>query len=157
MSDIRILQKETYLSMIHNAVGTKMFRDLWAVDLVAGVMDLTENGSKSCAVFVSSVLYLFDLISSKRATVKNLVQDLEASGWKEMDMFPNPGDVVVWEPRKQNGHKSMHIGFYLGDAKAVSNDWKSGTAREHHMTYGFKKNGQPIRKIAAVYTHDFLK
>lgn len=153
---MEILQKGTYLSMIRNAAGTKMFRSLWGFNPRLGMKDLLDSGKKSCAVFVSSVLFLFGLVSSKRATVVSLEQDLIASGWRKI-LFPGPGDIIIWEPRMQGGHRNIHIGFFLGGNRAMSNDWKSCAVREHHWTYGTKKNGQPVRRITAVYTHDFLK
>ena len=156
MSNVTLLHKETYLSMIRNAAGTKMFRNLWANDSEAGLVDLTENGSKSCAVFVSSVLYLFGLISSKRATVESLERNLVASGWTDTSMSPGVGDVIVWEPIHQNGHVNAHVGFCLNTKQAVSSNWKTGHIGIHHITYGTKKNGYPVRLIEAVYTHDFL-
>lgn len=146
-----LLKKRTYLAMLSNSAGTKMFKNLWAWPM----NDLLEDGKKSCAVFVSSVLFLFGHVKSKRATVASLEQDLVASGWRKAD-FPMPGDVLVWEPRMQNGHRNRHVGFYLGDRRAVSNNWKTGSVGTHHFTYGEKKNGKPVREIEAVYTHSFL-
>ncbi len=156
MSEIEILQKDTYISMIRNAPGTKMFRTLWARQPALPMTDLLGNGKRACAVFASVVLYLFGLVSSKRATVESLERDIVASGWRKTEM-PNVGDVIVWEPRRQGGHVSVHIGFFIGCGQAVSNDWKSGTIKKHHVTYGVKKNGDPVRRITAIYTHDFLK
>lgn len=158
MGDIEILQTETYLSMLGNLAGTKMFRNLWAMQSGCGPIDLLEDGKKPCAVVVSSVLLLFGLVGSKRATVEGLERDLVASGWSWGEEIPRVlGSVLVWEPRLQNGHKNPHVGFYIGNGFAVSNDWKSGVVKTHHVTYGIKKNGEPVRRITMIYTHDFLK
>ena len=159
MRVIEILQKETYLSVLLNAPGTKMFRCLWALT-DSGKEDLLDDGKKACAVFASSVLFLFGLAQSRRATVDGFERDLIASGWKKA-AEPVSGDVIFWEPRMQAGHRNKHVGFYICRDMAVSTDWNTGSVRAHHMTYGVKKRGKnagnPVRRITAIYTHDFLR
>ncbi|MFZ3008954.1 MAG: hypothetical protein WA048_00800, partial [Minisyncoccia bacterium] len=66
------------------------------------------------------------------------VKDLKKNGWIETTE-PIIGSIVVWrEGKTTNGHS--HIGFYVGDNKAVStdswkktvekNDWKFDGKRE---------------------------
>ena len=141
--------------MVQNASGTKMFRCLYAEN-DGELQELLGEGKRSCAVFVSSVLYLFDLIDSQKATVVGLERGLIESGWCET-IAPQPGEIIFWEPQQQNGGVNAHAGFYLGKNLAISNDWRSGIPIIHHMTYGITKEGSPVRKITAIYTHQFLK
>lgn len=146
-----ILQKESYLAMIHNAVGSSLFRNLYL--LVDGEKrDILNEGSLSCAFFVSSILHQFQLTAMPHATVSGLERDLKESGWTLAET-PRVGDVLIWEPKLQGSGTNAHVGFYLGDDRAISNDWQTRMPAEHHLTYGTNPDGTPIRAVVAVYTH----
>lgn len=84
---------DTYLGAIKNSIGSKMFRNLYAkVD--GKKVDITKNGNLSCAVFVSSILFLFKLIKGVHATVNGTIRDLKESGWIETKT-PEIGCVLV--------------------------------------------------------------
>jgi hypothetical protein len=150
-----ILKKESYLAMINNAVGTNIFRNLYA--LVDGEKnDIVENGDLSCAFFVSSILHQFHLITSPHATVSGLERDLKNSGWKVTGEY-HQGDVIIWEPKIQNNNEiHTHAGFFIGEDQAISNSCENKTPQKHHFTFGFKPDGSAERNIVAVYTQDFL-
>jgi len=152
---LEILSKESYLTMIANAVGSNIFRTLYA--LVDGVKeDILQDGDKSCAYFVSSVLYQFKFIASPHATVSGLERDLKESGWHLVDT-PHEGDILIWESISQAGDEShSHTGFYIGNEQAVSNSYKVKTPVTHHMIFGTNPDGSPARSITAIYTHDVL-
>ncbi|MFZ6015621.1 MAG: hypothetical protein ACOYUZ_04700 [Patescibacteria group bacterium] len=144
----------SYLAMIKNSVGSKAYRNFYgAVD--GKCRDLVQGGNLSCAFFVSGILNFFDLINDPHLTVAGLIKDLEKSGWKKVRK-PKEGDVLIWEPVDFTGDgvKHAHVGFYLGNEKAVSNSWKSGTPIKHHCTFGVKA-GKPKRRITAMYRHHF--
>ena len=149
-----ILQKESYLAMIRNAEGANIFRNLYVM-IEGKPEDILKDGKRSCAVFVSSVLCQFKLVSSAHATVAGLERDLEQSGWRRVDT-PQLGDVLVWEPKLQGETESSHAGFYLGGDKAISNNWNTRVPEQHHFTYGTNKDGTPARRLTAIYTHDFV-
>jgi hypothetical protein len=135
--EIRVvpLQFDTYLAVIENSIGSLMFKNLYVS--VDGVKkDATEDGWLSCAFYVSSILTLFKYIKEIHGTVASTVKDLKDSGWVEI-AEPIIGSVVVWkEGVGTNGHS--HIGFYVGDGMAVSNDsWK-----KHPIKYDWKFNGK---------------
>jgi len=116
------LQFDTYIAVIENSVGSNMFKNLYVT--VDGVKkDATEDGWLSCAFYVSSVLTLFKYIKEIHGTVASTVKDLKNSGWVEIDE-PVVGSVIVWKSGENtNGHS--HIGFYVGNDMAISNDsWK---------------------------------
>ncbi len=155
MPKVKLIFLETYLSLVKGAVGTNMFRH--AYGLVDGKRkDLTQDGNLSCAYFPSFVLKHFDLIKESHTTVSGLVRDMEESGWKKIRQA-KPGCVLVWSPmddRKDRnysfGHR--HIGFFLGQEKAISNLSSKKTPGVHHWTFG-KKDGKPKRRIEAMYWH----
>lgn len=140
---------DTYIAVIENSVGSNIFRNLYA-KVNGKKTDITENGNLSCALFVSSVIYWSKLIKNIHATVDGVVKDLEESGWKKVKK-PRVGSVLVWEKNdfgSRNFHK--HIGFYIGDGKAISNSSKLKQPTEHHWTFGNTKN-KPMRKIESIF------
>lgn len=146
---------DTYIVVIKNSVGSKMFRNSYA-KVNGKKKDILKNGKVSCAFFVSSVLALFPLFKlikyPPHSTVDGTVKDLEQSGWQkistENEKKPKIGSIIVWE-KNHNSHK--HIGFYIGNNKAIStNSIKKGRPAIHHWTYGIKRN-KPGRKVEAIF------
>ena len=119
---LQIDRKRTYLEMIHNSVGTKMFQSLFIQDntdlrntfteqaqadpeeierlynITEGQsIDILRKGQVSCAVFVSGVLVLNEfipLMTAKSVTLKKL---LEQNGWEVTTKEKiKPGDVIFW-------------------------------------------------------------
>lgn len=139
---------ESYLKMIKNSIGTKMFRNLY-LKRGSRRIDATENGDLSCAFFVSNILLIWGLISKGHATIKNTIKDMRKNGWKEISPKKvRPGDIIVWEEKKSDkGRIRFHIGFYIGDKKTISHSDGVKAISCHHWTYGNK------RKIIAVYRY----
>ena len=147
---------DTYIAVIKNSVGSKMFRNSYA-KINGKKTDILQNGMLSCAFFVSSILVLSKLIKEIHGTVDGTVKDLEQSGWQQIAK-PKIGSVLVWEKidfGNKNFHK--HIGFYIGNNKAIStNSFKKRQPAVHHWTYGIKRN-KPARKIEAIFYNKKLK
>ncbi|MFH1308699.1 MAG: hypothetical protein ABIH51_01665, partial [Patescibacteria group bacterium] len=98
--DIKKLKYDSYIRMIKNSVGTKMFRNLY-IEIDNKKIDATQNGNLSCAFFVSNILLIFGLTSNGHATVKSTIKDMEEFGWKKISKDKiKPGDVIVWEKKK---------------------------------------------------------
>lgn len=153
-SNIIPLLFETYLALVKNSVGAKTFRNSYAK--VGGKKkDILENGGLSCAFFVSSILVICDLIREIHATVGGTAKDLEKSGWVKIGK-PEIGSVIVWEAVDFGRGEHKHIGFYVGDGKAISNHHKKGFPVVHHWTFG-EKNGKERRKVEAIYWNERLK
>ncbi len=131
---MKILFFENYLTMIRGSVGTNMFRNLYA-EIEWAKKDITENGNLSCAFFVSSLLKILGLTKEIHATVDGTVRDLLSSEWYEISE-PKVGAVLVWE-KVDFGENSFHkhIGFYMGENKAISNDAKIGNPQIHDYTF----------------------
>ena len=142
--------------MIENAAKGEnwMFRNFY-IEKDGEVKDSLEDGKNSCAVFASSILVLFnDLfhwIKGPHTTVTSTEKDMIESGWEETDSL-RPGAVLVWEKKEgHDGKMHSHIGFYIGDNEAISNDSRgTGFPHRHHYTYG------GTRKIEKIYWHDEL-
>lgn len=140
---------DTYISVIKNSVGTKMFRNFFVVEN-GKKKDAMKNGVLSCAYFVSFILCALGFIKRIHGTVDSAVKDLKESGWAEIKA-PKVGSVLVWEEKDfGDGDTHKHIGFYIGDNKAISNSFKFKTPIKHHYTFGTVK-GKPKRKIEAIF------
>lgn len=148
---------KNYLAKIENSLGTKLFRSYFA-KIDGQEKDVLENGRLSCAVFVSSILILCGLIKGPprgpHSVVKSLIKNLEDSGWKKIRK-PRTGAVLIWEPMKIGEIPTNHVGFFWEKKTAISNRTEMLSPMKHHWTYGIK-NGQPIRKITAIYWHSKL-
>lgn len=134
---------ETYLAVIKNSIGSKLFRNFYA-KVNGKKTDILRNGELSCAFYVSSILLLFRLIKTGHATVDSTVRDLKQSGWKNIKK-PKIGSIIVWKKisfGNKDSHK--HIGFFIGNNKAISNISKLGYPREHHWTFGSKRKVELI-------------
>lgn len=140
--------KESYLTVIKNSAGTKLFQNFY-LKINNRKQDILKNGELSCAFFVSSILIIFGLIKKIHCTVSSTIKDLKKSGWKKSKKV-KIGSVIIWEEKQ--GHQ--HIGFYIGKNKAISNAfylYKKRTPFIHHFTYNNK------RKIKTIFWHPKLE
>lgn len=147
---LKLLFFDTYLSMIQNSLGSKMFRTIYAV-IDKKKKDILENGRVACALYVSSLLVINKLMGEIHATVDSTVKALKKTGWKNISK-PRLGCIIVWEKvdfGKNDLHK--HIGFYIGNRQAISNSSKKGYPVKHDVTF----NGK--RKIELLLWHPKLK
>lgn len=142
--NIQKLNHKNYLTMIENSIGTNMFRNFYVHFKDSGIeKDVMDDGDKSCAAYVSSILYLNNLIKKPHATVDSAVKDMEESGWTKT-YNPKQGDVVIWEEKE--GY--THIGFWWSETEAISNSFIEKRPTKHDLTYG------NTRKITAIYTKE---
>ncbi len=141
---------KSYVSTIKNSIGSNLFQNLYAT-VDGKEVDITTNGNLSCAYYASSILLIFKLIKSVHATVDGTVRDLKEFGWVEIKE-PKIGAVLVWE-KVDFGNKQYHkhIGFYIGEEKAISNDQEKGCPNEHDWQF----NGK--RKIEAIFWNPKLE
>lgn len=141
-SKLQKLYFRTYIQMIHDSVGTNMFRHLYA----KGKLDLKEvdaldDGYNSCAYYVSSILKLFGKATDFHATVARTVEDLIDSGWV-VTKRPKAGDVVVWEAQKFDDGWHKHIGFCIGNGRAISNSWTERVPIEHDLYFDGQRGAE---------------
>ncbi|MBP9822284.1 MAG: hypothetical protein KBC81_02485 [Candidatus Pacebacteria bacterium] len=154
---VRIKKLRSLLAIVENAVkdgDNYLFRNLYA-DEDGQEIDILENGRNSCGVFVSWILLTLGLIKSPHATVHATEKDMLDSGWFEVKEL-EPGAVIVWEKREGamfDGERipKEHIGFYVGNNAAISNDSKkTGFPWSHHVTYDGTRN------VEKIYWHNDL-
>jgi hypothetical protein len=82
------------------------------------------------------------------------VEDMKKSGWRQVRR-PKVGSVLVWEELRFDDGAHSHMGFYIGNKRAISNSRVKRVPAVHHWTYG-TKNGKSNRRITAVYWHKKL-
>lgn len=150
---LKFLKKKNYLVMIENAARGEnwMFRNFYA-EVNGKKRDILGGGRWSCAVFVSSILYLNKLIGDIHANTDSVEKDMIKNGWRKVKEL-RPGAVIFWEKRIAEDDKASHghNGFYIGNDTAISNDSRgAGFPHKHHSTY----NG--ARKIEKIYWHPVL-
>lgn len=147
----------SYMAAVENSVGSNLFRNLY-FKIKGESIDVLEDGDLSCAVFVTSLLYLFDLIEEKHTTVNGTIEDIEKFGWYKITE-PKKGAIILWGFKKKDDGtqgKHRHVGFYIDEETAISNDSDSRVVWKHHPTYGTFPNGETKRDIQALYWHDKL-
>ncbi|MEI7741146.1 MAG: hypothetical protein WCJ29_01425 [bacterium] len=142
---MKFLTRENIISMVQASVGAKLWRHNFA--LVDGhKKDLVKNGRLSCAFFVSSILFHFKMISDLHTTVEGTERDMLANNFRRVKK-PVPGDVIVWGP--SNIHDvtpHLHIGFFIGGTRAISNSSRFGFPIRHDINFGAQN-----RKITGFY------
>lgn len=131
----RRLYFKTYLQLVRNSVGSNMFRNFYVHTKDKGEFDALDDGENSCAFYVSSVLVILKKMSGVHGTVGSTTKDLKKSGWQEAKK-PKPGDVLVWEAQKFADGLRQHIGFYIGDDRAISTSLATKTPVEHDKNFG---------------------
>ncbi len=147
----------SYTASIKNSVGTDLFRQLY-FHIGDTSIDVLEDGDLSCATYVTGILYLFDLIQERHTTVVSTIEDMKQSGWYEIEQ-PRTGAVILWDFKKGDDGtqgKHRHVGFYINDKLAVSNDSATRVVAAHHPTFGTDENGDARRRVLAYYWNDRL-
>lgn len=155
---LRIKKLKSLLAIVENSAkgDNYLFRNLYA-DENGKEIDIFENGGTACCGHISWILLALELIKHPHAAVYGTEKDMVTSGWYEIKEL-KPGAVIVWENKMSDrglqGEKNVelsHLGFYMGNDLAISNDSKgSGFPHKHHYTYN---NTRQIKKI---YWHDEL-
>jgi hypothetical protein len=152
----KFLLKNTYFARLNKLPGSKIFQNS-IFEINGKEVDLTKNGSLSCAAVVSGFLFTFNNLARNfiwikeiHLTVESTIADLKAHGWREINELKK-GSVLVWEPKIQSdGKPHRHIGFYCGNNLAISNDSEGSYPVQHHCTFKEK------RKIENIFWHPAL-
>lgn len=151
---VKVLILETLMEVLKKSVGTKMFQTIWT-GVNSQKKDITEQGELSCAFYVSSILSMFGLIDRAHATVTGTVEAMERAGWKKSKIL-KPGVIIVWDRPRDNSHNHTHIGFYIGNNKAISNSSNTKCPAIHHYTFG-SENVKSFRNVISLYKHEKLR
>lgn len=152
---MKILREKTYLKMIENSIGTKIFNSIFA-EVEGQEKDLLNDGEFSCAVFVSGILLLNQMLEKGRSTVDSLEKDLEESdSFEEIKSDPQPGDILFWEKvRYEDGSENRHVGFTLSNTEAVSTDYVPKQVIKHPINKEIENSGE-TRKIEKIFRYRF--
>lgn len=137
-----ILVRDSLLARVNDSVGTRMFQRFYA-RVGDKKLNILDNGDRSCALFVSTVLVGFHLVKEVHATVSGTLRDMESFGWQPL-CRPRIGCVIVWEAN-ECGHP--HIGFYVAHGRAISNSSGKGFPDLHPYK---------IHKVRYLYWHSKL-
>lgn len=147
----------SYIKTIENSVGSNLFRNLY-YRIKGKVIDVLNDGDLSCAIYVTTILYLFNLIKERHTTVTSTIDDIKKSGWYEIKK-PRKGALILWDYRKNvdgTRGKHRHVGFYINKKTAVSNSSSRRIVARHHPTFGKFPSGEVRREILAYYWNDKL-
>lgn len=147
---LKKLEFESYLKIIKNSVGANVWRNYYVLEGNKKI-DVYNDGQYSCAFFVSSILALFKLIDAPHAIVKTTKKALTKKGWRTRNnLKPKPGDILIWELIDHNDNDfHEHIGFYLGNKKAISNHPTKRVPVSHNYERDNITNKK--RAITAIY------
>ncbi len=125
-----------YLEHIRSSIGSDKYKNHFIIK-DGNLFDALQDGKFSCAKFVSEVLKEFKMIEKTHAKVKSAHKDMIAFGWHETELKDiRRGDVIIWE-RNQKGN--LHIGFYIGKYRAISNSTAKRVIWKHHYRYRGKR------------------
>lgn len=138
---------KSYIQMIHNAVGSNVFRNFYVETPGRGIFDALDDGYNSCAFFVSAILVIFKKLHGVHGTVARTVQDLEESGWHLVGT-PQAGDILVWKAEQFDDGLKEHIGFSIGNGNgnAISTSSTKNVPVVHDQHFG-----QANREITKIY------
>lgn len=165
---MRLLFKKNYLTQIENSAKGKnyLFQNFY-IEKNGEIFDSLESGKNSCAVFICYILYSFNSlleflgkkpwIKAIHLKVVSTENDLLESGWYEIKEL-NPGAVIIWEERPGwwDNLPHRHIGFYIGDGMAISNDSKgTNLPFKHPVELPSSVDLEP-RKVKKIYWHPAL-
>jgi len=154
--NIELSRKETYLKMIENSVGSRLFNSIIVLYKDTGKIADASKGEHSCAFFSSGVLLLAGMLPRTSATVPALQKQIEESGeWEKVNDI-QAGDILFWEEMTSpDRHENGHSGFAVGNNEAVSTSSENKEVARHHITYGVDENGAPKRKIMKAFRYKF--
>ncbi len=149
---LKLLKKKSLLAIVTNSIrggDNYLFRNLYAKNEQGEEVDILKDGEDACGVVVSWPLLALEMIKRPHATVEGVEKDMIESGWYEIKDL-RPGAVLLWEPKvgKFDGLLHRHLGFYIGNDEAISNDSQGrGLPWKHHVTYN------NTRKVEKIYWH----
>ncbi len=150
------LYDTSLVAMIQNSVGSRTFRNFYVQLKDGSVVDAMNDGSDSCAFFVSSLLVIVKKASSMHGTIESTLEDLKTNNWQAVEPHDlQPGDVIIWEAQLFENKMQEHIGFYVGKARAVSTSMQEGCVSEHdalfdgarHITEVYRSIKQDIEEV----------
>lgn len=134
---IEVLKKETYIKLLENSPGTRMFNSAFVRFVDTGEKkDILNDGEYSCAFFVTGILSMFGILDEPSATVATTKKKLLEKAWTVVGGESVAGDVLFWEESMfEDGSLNMHVGFALSATEAVSTSYKEKMVVRHDITF----------------------
>lgn len=154
---MEILRKPTYLKMIENSVGSKIFNSRFIKENKKEFDEL-EDGNLSCAVFVTSIFKLNNMTDKILSDVIDVETFMEQSNnFEKINTSEiQNGDILIWEGVifKIDGEPHRHIGFAISNKEAISTSDDHRQVIKHPILYekGIEKK---IRKVEKVFRYGF--
>jgi hypothetical protein len=129
------LIQDSYLAVIKNSVGGKMFKNFYA-QIGNQKKDILVNGKYACAFYTSAILVWFGLIKKGHCTISSTLQDMKNSGWQKIKKI-KIGCVIHWSlfDTLNDGDAHEHLGFYLGHGWAVCTNPLTGQPVKKKYNY----------------------
>lgn len=154
---MKVLRRSTYLKMIENSVGSKIFNSRF-IEENGKEIDELEDGNLSCAVFVSSIFLLNKMIDDILSDVIDVEKYMEESlSFVQVDENNiEKGDILIWEGIKFqiDGLPHRHIGFAFSGKEAISTSDDEQKVIKHPIIY--KKGPEnKVRQVEKVFRYKF--
>lgn len=131
--------EKNYLKFIENSAGSNTYRNLYMVDEKGNEFDASQNGKKSCALFVTGILKMFNRVDNLHSTCSGTLKYIrEADTWAQTSN-PQAGDLVFWDATQED---TGHVGFFLDEARSISNSEEDGHPMIH--PHELKDGRKPI-------------
>jgi len=144
-SNLEVLKYDTYISIIKNSVGSRLFNSFIVRSKATGdTEDILKDGEYSASFFVSSVLSLVQAVDKPTTTESGLERKLdEDKHWFEVSLEEvEAGDVLFYaDTTLVDGSTETHVGFALDDNQAVSISDQLRQVTKHDLRL------MPIKKI----------
>ena len=142
----------SYLFAIKNSLGSPMFQEFFLEGEDGELFDALKGGDIACGNVASWILHRFQYIKQPHLTVKGIEKDLLECGWTVVTEAQE-GDVIIWAPSRDHDPEMAHthIGFSIGGDQTISNSTKLRHPNQHHLTFGTREDGSPVREITAIY------
>ena len=154
--DYPLALRESLQAVLEGSTETSMFRTLYRTR--DGMLeDVIDDGDLACAFFVSTILSMFELISTGvHTTVRMTLHDMDESGWLVVGE-PEPLAVVLWgEKQGDDSRPHLHIGICLDDTYAIEHSAVTKCPRQIRITDLKMPDGSP-RPPIAYFVHPKLK
>jgi hypothetical protein len=149
---VTLLFKKNYLAMVRNAAkGENHTFQNFFISVDGQEKDALKGGALGCGTVFSAILYLQNStleflnkprwISFVHANVPAVEKDMQENGWYQIPEL-REGAVITCEQKPgADGTLHFHIGFYIGNQRAVTND-SNGTLMptEVHSSFNGTRN-----------------
>lgn len=147
-----------YIETVMGSVNSLKYRQHHVLTSDGITQTVFADSGVASAYHVSSILNSLQLsLGEIRLNILDILADLEVSAWERTKTL-SKGAVVVWEPYSYvSGKPRQHIGFYIGNDRAVSNISDAHIPTEHDVYFRDEKRHLIVeRSIVYIFTHPLI-